>query len=408
MTLDALTDEVLARCEVLGGISEERGRLTRTFLCPQFRAVHEHLAVWMADAGLRVRMDAAGNTIGQSKPRSNRSRIFLVGSHVDTVPDAGKFDGILGVVLGIAAAKLLSDRTFSRRLDVIAFSEEEGVRFRTPYLGSLAVCGKLEAGHLAARDATGAAVSEAIRQFGLDPAELPLAAYPPKRVAGYLETHIEQGPVLESLDLSLGFVPAIMGQTRAWLTFTGQAGHAGTSPMLLRRDALAAGAAFVSSVERVGRATEGLRATVGSLTVLPNVGNVIPGEVKLSLDVRHANDEIREQAVAQLHAEARALAKERRLTLHLKRTLEQAATACDAGLTARLARVMEEHGHRAVPVVSGAGHDAVIMAGLCPVAMLFLRSPGGVSHHPSECVRREDVKAALIVMTTFLERELTG
>lgn len=407
MNLDALTDEVLERCDVLAGCSEEPHRLTRTFLCPAFRQVHEHLSTWMADAGLDVRLDAVGNTIGRSRKRSKYDRIFIIGSHVDTVPDAGKYDGILGVILGIAAAKALRRKTLAKRLDVIAFSEEEGVRFRKPYIGSLAVCGQLDAKMLARKDVEGRSVADAIRKFGLDPADVPKSAYAPGSVVGYLEAHIEQGPVLESLDLALGVVPAIMGQSRSWLTFLGQAGHAGTEPMELRRDALAAAAQFVTAVERTGRATSGLRATVGSLTVTPNAGNVVPGEVKLSIDIRHADDTTRKHALATLLTEAKAIATERGLSLKVKHTHDQPAVACDPALTARLADVLKAQRHRFESVLSGAGHDAVVMANLCPVAMLFLRSPDGVSHHPSESVRREDVRAALGVMVKFLERELS-
>lgn len=404
MPLDALTDEVLTRCDVLAGCSEETGRITRTFLSPPFRQVHEHLTAWMADAGLGVHIDAVGNVIGLTKATTDR--VFLVGSHVDTVPDAGKYDGVLGVLLGIAAAKALRRKHFTLRLDVIAFSEEEGVRFRTPYLGSLAVCGQLTSKHLALRDGEGHTIADAIRNFGLDPAEIPKAAYPAGTVAGYLEAHIEQGPVLESHDLALGVVPAIMGQTRELLTFTGRAGHAGTEPMNLRRDALAAAAVFVSAVERTARATPGLRATVGSLTVSPNAGNVVPGEVRLSLDVRHEDDSIRHTAMIALHTEAKHIAAERGIGFERHPTLDQPAVPCDPGLTSRLAAVMKEQHHRPELVVSGAGHDAAVMATFCPTAMLFIRSPGGISHHPNESVRREDVKAALGVMVKFLEHEL--
>jgi allantoate deiminase len=212
--------------------------------------------------------------------------------------------------------------------------------------------------------------------------------------------------VLESKGLSLGVVPAIMGQTRAWITFTGMAGHAGTQPMDLRKDALAAAAVFVSAVEACGRSTPGLRATVGSLNVSPNAGNVVPGEVRLSIDVRHTDDAVRALAVEGLFATARAMADERGLQLKIEPSLEQVAVHCSTNLSARLAAAMEAEGHPPEPVVSGAGHDAVVMADFCPTTMLFVRSPGGVSHHPAESVRREDVRAALAVMIRFLEGEL--
>src|SRR5947209_10668050 len=279
MELDQLTDEVLRRCDVLAACSEEPHRLTRTFLRPPMRAVHEHLRTWMTAAGLQVRVDAVGNMIGRLPSRDPEARILVVGSHVDTVPDAGKYDGVLGVLLGLAAAEALARRELRRSLDVIAFSEEEGVRFGMPYLGSLAICGRLTPETLAKTDADGVTVTEAIRPFGLDPGAIPAAAYTPGQVAGYFEAHIEQGPVLESLDRPFGVVTAIVGQSRYWLRFVGKAGHAGAQPMGTRRDALAAAAEFVTTVEKEAITTDGLRATVGCLTVSPGAVNVVPGAV---------------------------------------------------------------------------------------------------------------------------------
>ena len=416
MDLDALTDEVLYRCDVLGDMSDEPDRLTRTFLRKGTQGAHTQLAFWMADAGLFARLDAAGNLHGMQMtdefrvshafPKNDPEVRFVVGSHIDTVPNAGRYDGTLGVLLGIAAAKALDGRKFSRRLDVVAFVEEEGVRFGFPYIGSLAVCGKLTDEMLQRRDADGITVAEAMRSYGVNATELPNAVYPPWLIAGYLEAHIEQGPVLESKGLSLGVVPAIMGQTRAWITLTGMAGHAGTQPMELRKDALAAAAAFVSAVEASGRSTPGMRATVGSLNVSPNAGNVVPGGVRLSIDVRHTDDALRALASEGLFATAQAIATERGLQIKIEPALEQAAVPCNPDLTNRLTAAMVAEGHPPEPVVSGAGHDAVVMADFCPTAMLFVRSPGGISHHPAESVRREDVRAALAVMIRFLEGEL--
>jgi allantoate deiminase len=403
-----LTAEILARCDALARFSEDPGRLTRTFLRPPVRHVHECVTGWMRAAGLHVRTDALGNLIGRRPAARPDAPAFVVGSHLDTVPDAGKYDGVLGVLLAVAAAGAVADRPCRTALDVIAFSEEEGVRFGTPYLGSLAVCGRFDPALLDRTDAAGVTLAQALRDFGLDPAAVPAAAYPPGQVVGYLEAHIEQGPVLEALDLSLGVVEAIVGQSRFWLTMTGQAGHAGTQPMEHRRDALAAAAAFITTVERVARTTPGLRATVGSLTFAPGAVNVVPGEVRLSLDVRHADDAVRQRAVADLLDHARAVVAERRLGLSVEPIADQPAVRCDPALTDRLAAAVAATGHPPHRMVSGAGHDAVVMAGLCPAAMLFLRSPGGVSHHPDERVRPEDVRAALDVMVRFLESELTA
>lgn len=403
MDLDALTDDVLARCDVLAGCSEESGRLTRTFLRPPVHDVHTHLRGWMEAAGLTVRVDAVGNLIGRRAGQGDDARVFVVGSHIDTVPDAGKYDGVLGVLLGVAAAQALAGRRFRRTLDVIAFSEEEGVRFRTPYLGSLAVCGRLGPELLARTDADGVSVADAIRAFGLDPAAIPAAAYPTGQVAGYFEAHIEQGPVLDDAFRHFGVVTAIVGQSRYWLRFVGEAGHAGAQPMNRRRDALATAAEFIAEVERIARSIAGLRATVGCLTVAPGAVNVVPGEARLSLDVRHADDAERTMAEDLLLYRAAAAADRRQVRLESNRSTAEPAVPVDAALTDRLAAAA---GRGVERLVSGAGHDAAVMASIGPAAMLFVRSPGGVSHHPDERVRREDVRAALDVVVRFLEAEL--
>jgi allantoate deiminase len=408
MDWELLTAEIMNRCMVLGRCTEEPGRITRTYLRPPVRMAHALLTGWMEHAGLQVRRDAVGNLIGRLHGTHSAAAVFAVGSHIDSVPDAGRYDGVLGVLLGIAAAQALawSGTACARTLDVIAFSEEEGIRFRTPFLGSRAVCGSFAPELLTRTDTNGITLAQAIRDFGLDPAQIPAAAYPPGQLVGYLEAHIEQGPQLEALDLSLGVVPAIMGQSRRWLRYTGHAGHAGTLPMDQRRDALVAAAACVQLVEQVGRAIPGLRATTGSLNVLPNAINVVPGAVRLGLDVRHAQDEQRVAAVEQIWAGAEQIAHERGLALTLEGGNDQSATHCDPHLTELLSTTLQAHGQRPERIVSGAGHDAVVMANRCPVALLFLRSPGGISHHPDESVRPQDVDAALRVMVDFLQQVL--
>ena len=315
---DSLTDTILARCEVLALCSDEPDRLTRTFLRPSVHRAHDLLTGWMRQAGLEVRRDAIGNLFGRAgRLGPAEASVFIVGSHIDTVPDAGKYDGVLGVLLGIAAAESLQGRTFRRALDVVAFSEEEGIRYKTPYLGSRAVCGRLDPAMLEIQDADGVTLEQAIRDFGLKPDEVAVAAYAPGQGAGYFEPHIEQGPILEALNISLGVVEAIAGQSRVWLHFIGRSGHAGTLPMELRRDALCAGSEFVSEVERVARKTEGLRATVGSFMIAPGAVNVVPGSVLLSLDVRHATDEVRTKIVGELFEKARSISGERKLELEI-------------------------------------------------------------------------------------------
>jgi len=402
----ALADEIMSRCDRLGGLSEASHHLTRTFLSPPTREVHRRLTDWMQQACLTVRIDALGNLIGRRPARANGSRVFLLGSHIDTVPNAGRYDGVLGVLLGIAALQALNERRFKRAVDIIAFSEEEGVRFATPFLGSRAVCGCFDLDLLRAVDANGVSMAQAITDFGLKPDEIPSAAYPQGSVAGYLEAHIEQGPILETLDEPIGIVDGIVGQSRRWLEFVGQAGHAGTQPMETRRDALAAAAEFIVCVENSAKATAGLRATVGSIAVEPGSINVIPGMARLSLDIRHADDGVRSRSLAALIERAETIAARRRIGLRIESVLEQPAQPTDPALTSRLALVVEQSGRKVQRLVSGAGHDAMVLAGICPTTMLFIRSIGGISHHPSEAVRRDDVAIALDVMIRFLESEL--
>ena len=400
--LAALARQVLERCDVLAGFSEETGRLTRTFLSPAMRRVHESLTGWMQQAGMAVRIDALGNIIGRSPANGEKPPVFLLGSHLDTVPDAGRYDGILGVLLAVAVVDSLAGHSLPFAVDVIGFSEEEGVRFRRPYLGSLAVSGQFDVGLLALRDGAGVTLAEAIQVFGLNPAAATQMIYDPPQVLGYLEAHIEQGPVLEEMGLPLAIVQAIAGQSRLRLKFFGQAGHAGATPMSLRRDAFAAAAEYALAVESAGKTTPGLAATVGAVTVSPNAPNVIPGTAEVSLDVRHAEDARRQEAVDGLLAQARQIAARRGLAWQVMGEAHEKAVGMDEAHRIRLGQAMQESGYPAPTLVSGAGHDAVVMARMTPPAMLFLRSPGGLSHHPDERVIAEDVVAALEVMHRFL------
>ena len=333
--------------------------------------------------------------------------VCLIGSHLDTVTNAGAFDGVLGVVLGLAVVEELLANSAGKGLpfaiEVIGFSEEEGVRFAKPFIGSLALIGELDGATLARTDRNGVSVEQAIRDFGLNPAELP-AAVLDDSTFGYLEFHIEQGPVLESEGLPLGVVDAVAGQTRMQLTFTGQANHAGTTPMgTLRHDALAAAAQWIVEVERYAGHCAGLVATAGKLDQAGAAANVVPGEVTVSLDVRHALDAVRQTAVRHYLDAAQVAGKARGVTVCHATSLEQQAVPMDPVLTTILAGAAASIvGTSARTITSGAGHDAMIVARRVPTAMLFLRSPGGLSHHPDEAVLPEDVAAALATGVEFL------
>jgi allantoate deiminase len=357
----------------------------------------------MEELGMHVRTDAAGNLRGVWTPRGAGEHPLILGSHIDTVPDAGPYDGVLGVALALEWVGIAQDASLPIEVEVIAFSEEEGVRFGVPFIGSRAVAGRFDPALLDLKDTNGVSLANAIRAFGLDPHAIQDAQLD-RDVIDFVEIHIEQGPILESEGLNLAVVNCIVGQTRLMLEFSGQANHAGTTPMHLRRDALAAAAEWIAAVETIASRTEGLVATVGKIVIEPNAVNVIPGKARVSLDVRHARDSHRHAAVEELVARAREVAHRRGITVEVNRRMNEPSVSMDERLTAYLSGAMEDAGFPPKEMPSGAGHDAMVMATRMPAAMLFLRSPGGLSHHPAEAVREEDVEAALQVGKKFLER----
>jgi allantoate deiminase len=390
----------------LGRISDERGRLTRTFLSPAMRTANARVARWMRGAGLAVREDTVGNLIGRLEGPRPKAKTLVLGSHLDTVRDAGRFDGPLGVLLPIAALAELRRRGVALpfAVEVLGFSEEEGVRFASAYLGSKGYTGQLRAGDLKLKDAAGISVGEALRKFNGGRFAPPRPAHRKSDLLGYVEVHIEQGPVLEKENLAVGVVSAIAGQTRGRITLRGKAGHAGTTPMALRRDALAGAAEFVLRAEEFAKANAPLVATVGTLAVEPGAPNVIPGEVALSLDVRHPEDKTREAALKKLLQAAQALARGRKLEFAWEVTQQNGSAQCAPALAGVLVESVRAVQRRSLSLVSGAGHDAVVMAAVAPMAMLFVRCRDGLSHHPDEYASPADIEVTLRVMVDFLER----
>ncbi len=393
----------IAECRRIAHMSEEPGRITRRFLTPPVRDVHTHLRSRMETLGMTVHIDAAGNLRGLWQPPGARGKRLVLGSHIDTVPDAGAFDGVLGVVLALEWLELAQELHLSLPIEIIAFSEEEGMRFGLPFIGSRAVAGRFDSALFALKDSDGVTLEQAIREFGLDPGLIDDAALDSDAL-GFIEIHIEQGPILESEGLPVAAVTAIVGQTRLTAEFRGHANHSGTTPMHLRRDALAGAAEWVSAVEALAQHTEGLIATVGKIDVEPNAANAIAGVARVSLDVRHADDSARKAAIESLLASMRTIVAKRKLTLQIARQMDQSAVSMDERLTAYLSEAIEAAGFPLKRMASGAGHDAMVLAARLPTAMLFLRSPGGISHHPDESVLEEDVAAALGVGRKFLER----
>ena len=397
------TSRVTAECARIAAMSDEPGRTTRLFLTPSMRAVHDHLRARMEALGMTVRVDSAGNLRGLWQTAKAVGKRLLIGSHIDTVPNAGAYDGVLGVVMALEFVALAQELELPLVIEVIAFSEEEGVRFGVPFIGSRAVAGRFDNTLLERKDANGTTLKDAIRAFGIDPCRMEDALLD-ENTAAFFEIHIEQGPVLDTENLRLAAVTTIVGQTRLTLEFTGEANHAGTTPMLLRRDALSGAAEWITGVEQLAHSTDGLVATVGKIVVEPNAGNVVPGKAAVSLDVRHARDSVRLSAVKQLLESAQTIAERRGLGVQHQIQLEQPAVPMDERLTSFVSDAIEAAGMPVKQMTSGAGHDAMVLAARVPTTMLFLRSPGGLSHHPNEAVLEEDVDAALRAGRFFLQR----
>jgi allantoate deiminase len=389
-----LAEEAIARCRKLSQFSEDVGSIRRTFLSPPMHDCHREIAVWMRALGADVKIDAAGNLRGFYSGADSGAPRLLLGSHLDTVPNAGAFDGVLGVVIAVTLLETLEGRRLPFGIEIIGFSEEEGVRFGTPFIGSRALTGRLDEELLDRRDARGISVRSAIENFGLNAHETSAATLG-RDILGYVEFHIEQGPTLETINGALAVVDAIAGQSRVEFIFVGRANHAGTTPMHLRYDAIAGAAEWISCVEREALKVPGLVATVGKIEAKPGATNVIAGEACLTLDVRHELDDVRARAVEDLNRAANEIAKRRGLSVSQKILLNQQAVAMDRFLVSEIERAIRKTGGEPHHMVSGAGHDAMILAEKVPAAMIFLRTPGGISHDPAEAVTTEDVSKAI-------------
>lgn len=397
-----------ARCRELARppYSEDEDKLTRRFLTEAHRATLSRISEWMRDAGMSVRVDAAGSLIGRLEGTVANAPALVFGSHVDSVRDAGAYDGMLGVLLGLAVVEGVqaAGTRCPFAIEVVGFGDEEGSRFQASMNGSRAFAGRLDAAAaLAATDRAGTTLAQAMTAFGLDPSKIGDAVRGLGTVLAFVEPHIEQGPVLEAQGAALGVVTSIAGQWRLKVKLTGQAGHAGTTPMGLRRDAMVAAAECVLVIERV--ASEGpadLVATVGQMAVAPGAPNVIPGVAEFTVDVRAGTDAVRDNGLAQIEDVIREVAADRKLEVEIERVQNLPATEMDQGLQGLLARAAGEMGHAAPSLMSGAGHDAMMIARLAPTAMLFIRCEGGISHNPAEAVQPADCEAALQVLQAFV------
>ena len=398
---------LMHRAKVLALCTEKPGQILRTFLSPAMDEVHRAMRPWMEAIGMQVVIDRAGNLHGLYASKiSNAEPRLLIGSHLDTVPNAGAYDGVLGVLMGLALVEASIVHQYPFAIEVIGFSDEEGTRFGAPFLGSRAMVGELKGNLLHCLDSTGESVGEALRAFTAkypeteEPALSPLAA-------AYLEFHIEQGPVLESRNLPLGVVEALAGQSRCEIEFLGVAGHAGTNPMKLRRDALTGAAEWITQVETICRRFDDAVATVGQIAAEPSGVNVIPGVARCSLDVRHHDDNVRAALQGAILDAAQAIAQRRGLTFKSVQYHQQAAVRLDPNVVAMAERAAAQAGYAAIRMTSGAGHDAMVLAPHIPAAMVFLRNPGGISHHPDESVAEKDVAAAIYLGLCFLDEFAT-
>lgn len=387
----------------LATCSEPGPGVTRLPFTPEHRAAIDLLQAQMEKFGLTVSLDDAGTLIGRLEGPPG-SKTLLMGSHQDSVREGGSYDGIMGVILPLLAlAKLRSggiELPFS--VEVLAFADEEGVRFPTALIGSRALAGTFEASVLFMVDSQGATLREAIKAFGHDPDRIGTLARNPDDLIGFVETHIEQGPVLEQKNEALGVVTAICGIERHQIEVIGETGHAGTLPMTRRRDALVGAAKIVAEVDRLGQSTPNLRATVGAFDVEPNTVNAVPRRVSMTAEFRSPDDKTRSEAGNALHRFVREQAPRRNLTINVQKTYSQVAQPCDVDLSRRLALAATRVGARGLALPSGATHDASAMADLCPIAILFVRCRDGVSHTPEEFASADDMGLAISALAEFL------
>jgi allantoate deiminase len=402
----SLGEEIVGRINQLGAISETSEHLARIFLTKEHRAAAELILSWMREAGMRAHLDAIGNVCGRYEGTSPNLPCLMLGSHYDTVRDAGKWDGPLGVITAISCIAELNRRgkRFPFAIEITGFADEEGVRFASTLLGSRAVAGTFDESVLAGRDRDGVTMREALTKFGLDPDHIGAAARARRELLAYLELHIEQGPVLEAEKLPVGVVTAIAGATRMAARLTGMAGHAGTVPMALRRDALTGAAECIGAIEAFCRTdANGLVGTVGYIHAMPGATNVIPGQVSFTIDIRAPTDMHRKRAVADIVRQIEAIAKRRNLGLQLDVTHENRTVPCAPWLKAQIAEAISAEGYRTFELPSGAGHDGMAMIDIADVGMIFVRCRGGISHHPDEHVELADADAGARVLLRVIE-----
>jgi hydantoinase/carbamoylase family amidase len=396
---------ILQRINELASISEQPGVITRTLGTDAFVQGRALVAQWMQEAGLQTRIDHIGNVRGRWASTKADAKTLVIASHIDTVINAGKFDGPLGVLMGLNLVEQLIQKnsTLPFHLELIAFCDEEGVRFHTTYLGSKVVAGQFDNNLLTKQDANGITLQQVIQAIGGNTTLLQQDAIPAADWLGYFEIHIEQGPVLYERNIPVGIVTAIAGQKRIALTFTGEAGHAGTVPMHMRSDALCAASEFILEAERfAANPVHRVVATIGTLNITHAASNVIPGEVSCTLDLRSDDQAVLSTCFTRLEQLGRTICERRNIVFDWKPVQESDPVTCDAAMNHLLAYSVQQAGYEVINLVSGAGHDAVAVAPVAPVAMLFVRCFKGISHNPLEDVELKDIAAAVEVSASFI------
>jgi allantoate deiminase len=393
---------LMARLDAFAAFSDEPRRLTRLFLSDAHRRAAQAFIGWCVEAGLEANIDAAGNVVARYEGRRAGAPALMLGSHIDTVRDAGRYDGNYGALAALAVVEALGARgeRLEHAIEIVAFGDEEGVRFRTTLTGSRALAGTYPEDALDQRDSGGVSMREALHAFGGDPERA--GSIRRSGVAAFVEAHIEQGPILEAERLPLGIVTAINGATRLEVGVDGVAGHAGATPMRLRRDALTAAAEMALAIEARARGEADLVATVGRFDVWPDATNVIPGHVQFSIDIRAPDDGRRGAAVADLERRIAAIAATRGVKVSIARSHDAGAFACDPRIIAGLKKAVEAVGITPRLLPSGAGHDTMAIGKLCPAGMLFVRCKGGVSHNPLESITLEDCALGLAALIRFV------
>lgn len=399
--LQAYASLTYQRCDQLAQLSQNPSCMDRRYLTKEHKSANLQVAQWMQQAGMSVWQDEAGNQWGALQAAASGAPTLVLGSHLDTVPNGGKYDGILGVLLPIALLQYLHDttQTLPFNVQIVGFGDEEGTRFGATLLGSHAVAGTWQEKWAELKDNDGIALEQAMEEFGLDINKLEHCKR--EDINAFIEVHIEQGPVLEALDLPVGIVSAIAGARRFKCVLTGMAGHAGTVPMTMRQDALAGAAEMILAIEALA-INHQVVATVGKLTCLSGATNVISGKTEFSIDIRSDNDEQRNAAFTDIEQKIQQIAEQRKLKLNITQTHAASAVQCNNGLQTQLSQAINKYGIKAHTLSSGAGHDTMAMANICPVAMLFMRCEKGISHHPAEAIFSQDIEITMEVLLNFL------